>query len=71
MYINQPLVTSQSSKLDLVSNPNVLKVFTLSFDFPSPFIKSSQVFDIVKDTLVIVTRHYHFVQVAPSKVLGP
>jgi len=65
MYINQPLVTSQSSKLDLVSNPNVLKVFTLLFDFPSPFIKSSQVFDIVKDTLVIVTHHHYFVQVAP------
>jgi len=65
MYINQPVVTSQSSKLDLVSNPNVLKVFTLPFDFPFPFIKSSQVFDVVKDTLVIVTRHHHFVQVAP------
>jgi len=65
MYINQPVVTSQSSKLDLVSNPNVLKVFTLPFDFPSPFINPSQVFDVVKDTLVIVTRHHHFVQVAP------
>jgi len=65
MYINQPVVTSQSSKLDLVSNPNVLKVFTLPFDFPPPFINPSQVFDVVKDTLVIVTRHHHFVQVAP------
>jgi len=65
MYINQPVVTSQSSKLDLVSNPNVLKVFTLPLDFPPLFINPSQVFDIVKDTLVIVTRHHHFVQVAP------
>jgi len=65
MYINQPVVTSQSSKLDLVSNPNVLKVFTLSFDSSPPFINSSQVFDIVKDTLVIITRHHHFVQVTP------
>jgi len=65
MYINQPVVTSQSSKLDLVSNPNVLKVFTLPFDFPLPFINPSQVFDVVKDTPVIVTRHHHFMQVAP------
>ena len=65
MYINQPFVASQSSKLDLVSNPNVLKVFTLLFDFPFPFINPSQVFDIVKDTLVIVTRHHHFVHVTP------
>jgi len=65
MYINQLVVTSQSSKLDLVFNPNILKVFTLSFDFPLPFINSSQVFDFVKDTLVIVTRHHYFVQVAP------
>jgi len=42
-----------------------LKVFTLPFDFPPPFINPSQVFDVVKDTLVIVTRHHHFVQVAP------
>jgi len=65
MYINQPIVASQSPKLDLVSNPNVLKVFTLPFDFPLPFINSSQVFDVVKDIPVIVTRHHHFVQVAP------
>jgi len=65
MYINQPIVASQSPKLDLVSNPNVLKVFTLSFDFPFPFINPSQVFDVVKDTSVIITRHHYFVQVAP------